>query len=341
MAQLIKLYDYISRYEMDPYRYPGQFIRMKKQQWRILHEAWKTSQFDVFMKKFEGSGTPEEGSKPSLFTKIKGKLVKSNEDTISIEIPPLIAEAVREEEFDMQFTTEPRAEEDLKHLFLDKIFQFQLKWASSTLRDKSQIDRALYRNKELKFFLQRFPDQYLFMYKPVFKVKQAVTELDLLFILPSEILCMTLLKGEKDSVFIGSNDHFWQEKTGRHVKKVLNPQISLNRAGTIISNMMQSNGIGLPVKKLLISQNSYIDHPSQAFDLQIIDKRTFEKWFQQLRSASSPVKHIQLKAVKVLFDYTVSDSYPRSEWNKDSAEQFDLKNGQSLYTKKNSDKSED
>lgn len=320
MAQLIKLYDYISRYEMDPYRYPGQFIRMKKQQWRILHEAWKNSQFDVFMKKYEEAGSAEEENKPSLFSKLKGKLVKSKGETVSIEIPPLLTEAVREEEFDMQFTTEPQAEEDLKHLFLDKIFQFQLKWASSTLRDKSQLDRALYRNKELKFFLQRFPDQYLFMYKPVLKVKQAVTELDLLFILPSEILCMTLLKGEKDSVFIGSNDHFWQEKTSRQDKKVLNPQISLNRSGAIISNMMQSNGIELPVKKLLITQNSYIDHPAQAFDLQIIDKRTFEKWFQQLRGASSPVKHVQLKAAKILFDYTVSDSYPRTEWNKNAEE---------------------
>lgn len=30
MAQIIKIHDYISRYELDPYHYINQFVRLKK-----------------------------------------------------------------------------------------------------------------------------------------------------------------------------------------------------------------------------------------------------------------------------------------------------------------------
>ena len=41
MAQLIKLQDYVSRYESDLSRYPSQFVRIKKQQWEKLKSAWE------------------------------------------------------------------------------------------------------------------------------------------------------------------------------------------------------------------------------------------------------------------------------------------------------------
>lgn len=40
MAQLIKLQDYISRYEWDTYRYPAQYIRQKKEQWERFYSEW-------------------------------------------------------------------------------------------------------------------------------------------------------------------------------------------------------------------------------------------------------------------------------------------------------------
>ncbi|WP_345243373.1 nuclease-related domain-containing protein [Pontibacillus salipaludis] len=40
MAQLIKLQDYVSRYSVDPYRYPGQFIRLKQGNWKKLKSLW-------------------------------------------------------------------------------------------------------------------------------------------------------------------------------------------------------------------------------------------------------------------------------------------------------------
>jgi hypothetical protein len=44
MAQLIKLLDYVSRYETDLYRYPSQFVRLKKQQWEKMKQHWKNGE---------------------------------------------------------------------------------------------------------------------------------------------------------------------------------------------------------------------------------------------------------------------------------------------------------
>ena len=41
MAQLVKLQDYVSRYQVDLKRYPTQFVRLKKQQWDRTKEEWK------------------------------------------------------------------------------------------------------------------------------------------------------------------------------------------------------------------------------------------------------------------------------------------------------------
>lgn len=44
MGQLIKLQDYISRYELDMYHYPSEFIRLKRKQWERMKHVWETGQ---------------------------------------------------------------------------------------------------------------------------------------------------------------------------------------------------------------------------------------------------------------------------------------------------------
>ena len=41
MAQLVKLQDYISRYQIDLARYPTQFVRLKKNQWDRVKYQWQ------------------------------------------------------------------------------------------------------------------------------------------------------------------------------------------------------------------------------------------------------------------------------------------------------------
>ena len=44
MAQLVKLQDYISRYQIDLARYPTQFVRLKKSQWERVKYQWQTGE---------------------------------------------------------------------------------------------------------------------------------------------------------------------------------------------------------------------------------------------------------------------------------------------------------
>ena len=54
--------------------------------------------------------------------------------------------------------------EELKKMFIDQFFHFQLKWASSTLREKSYVDPKFLRDTLLRSILQTLPDNYLILY---------------------------------------------------------------------------------------------------------------------------------------------------------------------------------
>ncbi len=48
MAQLIKMFDHISRYETDIYQYSKKYIRLKQEKWRKLQRRWEDGeQVDV------------------------------------------------------------------------------------------------------------------------------------------------------------------------------------------------------------------------------------------------------------------------------------------------------
>jgi hypothetical protein len=317
LAQLIKLYDYISRYELDAYRYPSQFIRLKRQQWDKVLSAWENNAFHSLMKAGQAPSEKQESSqvKKNLFKKFRNKISHKEIVEASV-IQPLINEAVlADEELQFQFTTIPKTVDDLKHLFLDYIFRFQVRWASSTLREKSTVDKAVYRDRLLRYFIQRLPDHYLLLYRPVFQLKNAPVELDLLLIGTTEIYCITLVEEQDETVFTGSKERFWIARKGDHKRKLLNPLISLNRTGTVVQKLISAGNVDLPVKKLMISRNGYIDYPFAPYDITILDKRNYDDWFQRLRTSSAPLKHIQLKAAQVLLSHCLINSFYRKEWN--------------------------
>jgi Nuclease-related domain len=316
LAQLIKLYDYISRYELDAYRYPSQFIRLKRQQWEKVLRAWENNTFHPFMKTSQAPSELQESSqeKKNFFNKIKSRISHKELGEPPV-IQPLINESVLEDEdLQFQFTTIPKTIDDLKHLFLDYIFRFQVRWASSTLREKSSVDKAVYRDRLLRYFMQRLPDHYLILYRPVFQLKNAPVELDLLIVGTTEIYCMTIVEQQDETVFTGTKERFWIARKGDHKKKFLNPLISLNRTGTVVQKLISAGGVDIPVKKLLISRNGYIDYPYAPYDIAILDKRNYNDWFQRLRNSSAPLKHIQLKAAQVLLSHCLTNSYYRKEW---------------------------
>lgn len=303
LGQLIKLQDYISRYELDTYRYAGQFIRLKKQQWEKLKSAWEENSLDSLQSIKQREEQASSDERRFLFNffiswKQKGEEIESTPQTNRPN-----------EEFgdgvDLStlYGTQPKTIEELKQVFLDHIFDFQMKWASSTVREKSYVDKEFYYDPTLKFFLQRFPDTYLVLYKPIFLLKKAPIEVEFIIITPTATWCISFLEGKDNSVFVGSNERFWIERQGDREQKVLSPLIGLFRMERIVKKIYSLYNIEMPVRKVVLNRNGFIEFPLVPYNVEIVEKRNYEKWFASMRNMVSPLKHIQLKAANALLQY--------------------------------------
>ncbi|GGJ68011.1 DNA-directed RNA polymerase subunit F [Anoxybacillus voinovskiensis] len=304
MGQLIKLQDYISRYETDVYRYASEFIRLKKKQWEKVKEEWENGEtapsVDASLEWLE--------EKPSFWQSMKRWWKRSN---LEEEIKPVVSE--EERFFASLFVTEPKTIDELKILFLEKVFQLQIKWASSTVKYESMVDKKFYYEEPLKYFLQRFPDTYLCLYKPVFLVKSAPVELDIILVSPTATWCVTFAEGE---IIVGSSERFWTEMGKEGEKKLVNPLISLYRTEKIIKDLYEHYAIELPIKKAVLNRAGYLDYRYAPSDVQLIDKRYYDQWFTSLRSLTAPLKHVQLKATSHLLQHCYSHYYER-QWQEE------------------------
>ncbi|WP_027409605.1 NERD domain-containing protein [Anoxybacteroides tepidamans] len=310
MGQLIKLQDYISRYENDVYRYASEFIRLKKKQWERIKEEWENG---------ETNDAPIDSSwewleeKRSVFQTIRGWFKRSEEERTDEGLNSQETSCDEDEFFSSMFVTEPKTVDELKLLFLEKVFELQMKWASSTLKHVSIVDRKFYYEEPLKYFLQRFPDTYLCLYKPVFLAKNAPVELDTVLLSPLATWCISFAEGE---IIVGSTERFWTEIEKNGEKKRINPLISLRRTEKIISDLYDRYEIELPIKKVILNRYGYIDYRYAPGDVELIDKRYYEQWFSSLRSSTAPLKHMQLKAASHLLRHCYSHYYER-QWQED------------------------
>lgn len=313
MAQLIKLQDYVSRYAQDIYLYPSRYVRLKKKQWEGIKNKWENGpeqNIETFI-------DPQQDEQPN--NNILHKLKKS-----ILRHPEPVNEKNAHENLEDQENlmdvgsinsiTNIKTIEELKQHFLDGLLPFQLKWASSTLTERSFIAKEFNNDPTLKFLLQRFPDTFLILYKPIFLLKKAPVEAELIIITPAAAMCISFIEAEEDAAYVGSKDRFWIKKTRNKEKKILNPLIALNRTEKIVKTLFDMYGVDLPVQKLLISRNGFFDYPLQPYGVQFIEKRNFEEWFMSLRGMKSPLKHMQLKAAQVLLQYCQTTSVRRLEW---------------------------
>ncbi|MBS4202532.1 NERD domain-containing protein [Lederbergia citrea] len=310
MAQLIKLQDYISRYETDLSRYPTQFVRLKKQQWEKMKNAWEMGVVPESKDTFE-----KESIEQGFLDKVRGWFNKKDvEDLQEIEE----AEIHNQNDEQMDFSLSLQAadtEMELKQQFLDQLLRFQMKWASSTIAEKSFVDSMYYSDERLYHFIQRFPDTFLLFYEPIFLLKKAPVELEVLLLTPTEIWCLAFLESEENAAYIGSTDHFWLKRSNDQDSKVLNPALSAGRMEKIVNQLFRLYEVELPIRKAIISRNGYIDYPEVPGELLLLDKRTYQEWFHKVRGSSSPLKMMQLRAAKALLDYCQTSSYRRTEWN--------------------------
>ncbi|WP_313891529.1 nuclease-related domain-containing protein [Psychrobacillus sp.] len=323
MAQLVKLQDYISRYQIDLKRYPTQFVRLKKQQWERTKDEWENGTLDSKWMQMEEE--VEEPEKKSFFSKF---LNRNKEESVSEEQDWQETELLAEEDaipeetttlhFEPNIVYKPQSKEELKRMYMDQLFHFQLKWASSTLREKSYVDPKYMRDTLLRLFTQGLPDNYFLFYYPILKLKKAPIELDIILVLPTEIICIVALEAEKLDAFIGNSERFWLRKSGKQEMKILSPIISLNRMESIVTQIFHKEGIELPIRKVVLSRNGYIDYPGSAYNVQLVDARKFPEWFAAIKTSPSPMKHMQFKAAQSILDLVQTTSYSRAGWEVDS-----------------------
>ncbi|PKG24945.1 nuclease-related domain-containing protein [Niallia nealsonii] len=320
MAQLVKLKDYVSRYEQNIIVYPSRFVRLKKQKWEGVKKLYHTNEL---IKPIETDFYEEEWEeeKPSFITKIKGIIKKTKKEEIveDLEIkqdqPVVIEEDALAFEYTPDQYRDPKSLDDLKLQFLNQLFKFQLKWASSTLTEKSIVKKAFYYDDDLKYFLQRFPDTYLVFYKPIFLIKHAPVELDTIIITPTDVWIINMLEEEDSAVFVGSTEKFWIKKSRDKEKKILSPIISINRTEKVVKKLLAAQEVDIPIQKVILSRNGYIDFPAVPYQLKLIEKRNYQEWFKMMRNNRSPLKATQLKAAESLLRYCLTTCARRYEWD--------------------------
>lgn len=321
MAQLIKLRDFISRYETDIYRYPSQYIRLKKERWEKLNALYDNQEMDVgkqileeetddysSLQGFEDfhEGWLENGNK-NVFSTIKHwfKKPKNNVKVIDLDIQANAAN---------RFVDRGKTKEEIKQQFLDEIFRFQINWASSTIRDSSNVDKAIYKDEILKYFLQHFPDNYLLLYKPTLLVKKAPIDLEIILISPVTTYCISILESNEMSVFETDRGRYWHEVMRGHEIKRINPMLSLNRAESLIKGYYKHYNVEMPVNKIVLSRTGFIEGQYEPANTLLVDKRNYEEWYSRLRRLPSPVKFVQLKGAQALLKHSQSTYMPRYEW---------------------------
>lgn len=331
MAQLIKLQDYISRYEIDLARYPTQFIRLKQNQWERIKFQWQRGETIGRWEHIEEE--VKEEKKKSLLQKLfpfKKDEEVAEEEQEDIEKVTISNDwAVEENPYPQEDTTlifepnlvyTPKTLEELKKMFIDQFFHFQMKWASSTLREKSYVDPKFMRDTLLRSMLQTLPDNYLVFYYPILRVKKAPIELDIIIMTPTECLCITVLEQESQAVYIANSERFWLKKVGKNEKKVLSPLIQLNRMEKVVEQIFHHNHIELPIRKVLLTRNGYIDYPGTMYGVSFVDKRKFPEWMGQLARSVSPMKHMQIRGAQAILNTVQTTSFHRDIWNTENTE---------------------
>jgi hypothetical protein len=202
-----------------------------------------------------------------------------------------------------------------KQFFLDRMFLLQMQWASSTASEKSFVHSSFYGDRRLRALLQRFPDSFYVLYRPVIQFEKTQIELEALLLTPSSLVCLAYANGKDGAVYVGSSSHFWPNAANGE-DKLLNPLLSANRMHTIVSRIFKEHLINLPVQRAIIAENSFIDYPDVPHDVLLIDKRRYESWLKALRAMPSPVKRMQILGAKALLASCQSQSIKRGHFGK-------------------------
>lgn len=261
MAQLVKLYDYISRYETNPFHYPSRFIRLKQDNWQ-----------QYFKRKKAAANSLDE---------VHGNKKK------------------------------------YMQTFLNQLLPFQFKWATSTLSYKSYTDNKHTKDETLKFFLQRFPDIYLLLYYPLLSIRNTSVDGEIVLISPIGIEIIHVIQEIKNGNIVVNNERVWQVESTDNKQTIISPLISLKRTEHIITSILNTYKINMPVQKTILSETNNFLHHTLPYKTSVIGRKDYEEWFLNKRNLQSPLKNIQLKAMEAILKHCHSSYVRRPEWEED------------------------
>ncbi|WLV23828.1 NERD domain-containing protein [Aciduricibacillus chroicocephali] len=305
MAQLIKLEDYISRYEWDPYKYPSRFIRLKREQWDQLHAQRER---DIESATVMQEETISQAEQEESFFK---KWFRRKKDNLEAENPEPETERI----FGRNLAR--LSETELKHFFLDHLFPIQLKWATSTVTEVSFVKRSYERDRRLKYFLQRFPDTFLIMYYPIFNIRKAPIECEIIMITPLGIEIIASIEKKPGVRIIAGDERKWTLEDGERSEMILNPAISLKRTEHVVRSILSAEGVEFPIRKTILAEKNQIIYTTEPYQIDIIDELRYPEWFEEKRKLNTPLKSLQLKSVAALLGQTRTNAVKRPEWEED------------------------
>ena len=261
MAQLVKLYDYISRYETNPFHYPSRFIRLKQDNWQ-----------QYFKRK---------------------KATATSLDELQVN------------------------KKKYMQAFLNQLLPFQFKWATSTLSYKSYTDNKHTNDETLKFFLQRFPDIYLLLYYPLLSIRNTSVDGEIVLISPIGIEIIHVIQEINNGTIVVNNERAWKVESNKEKQSIISPLISLKRTEHIITSILNTYKIDMPVQKTILSETNEFLHHTLPYKTNVIGKKNYEEWFLNKRNLQSPLKNIQLKAMEAILKHCHSTYVRRPEWEED------------------------
>lgn len=291
MAQLLKIEDCVSRYEKDVYRYTGQYIRLKSDRWKRVKANWENE-------KLSEPGVLESSPEPE--PKKWWQRKSETSETIAEEpyIPPRT----------------PITLSALKKNFREELFDFQLKWASSTIRERSRIGREMLREDFLRMLLMDLPDNYLVLYRPIIRLKKAEAQMDVIMIGPDTIHAIVLMDTQKGDVIHPSQGRFWEVERRNEVLKTVSPIAAVQRMNYFIESVIDTNETETKISYTVLCKNGFINRSGIPPYIQVIDQANYGQWWEALKRQPSPIKAKQLKAAKGLMDRCVTTAYLRPEW---------------------------
>lgn len=296
MAQLIKLRDCISRYETNPYHYPTQFIRLKQENWRMLNKAWHQENEEEVL---ENHDREEEAEKDRFRWNPFRKNKRQAEEKVIFK------------------RNLPRSKDQLRQYFLNKLYPFQLKWATSTLTQVSYTEKDYFFDQDLKFLLQHFPDIYFVMYYPIFNVKRAPIDVDILMISPVEIEIIRIIHRDPDEIITVTDERSWTVQGRRREEKILSPVIGLKRSERIIESILQANKLSYRIRKTVISRDAALVYLTKPYNVTLVGPENYEAWYDEKRHLSSSLKGEQLKVMETLLNHCLTNSVRRPEWERE------------------------